>query len=289
MGLSSGTLIHQTEFSSLKDIIEGKSFRVSYCVEEFEYRIITSAKSHSGTTYIHVFPMVSFSEIPINSLQFHLYRYGDCLIGMKKDWGLKNKLNPVHYCNYESNLTESLIAVYHTYNLLGYIDTHEKDVKTTGSVHDEMINDTLQHLEYQIAHTKNYRGSVKTKRYEDNDYYFSEEKEWRFVPLPTDEMPRLSLHIDNFNKHKEKYQTEIGEIKLNFNFSDISYIIVNDETQRDEIIKILARDGAHFHTNVFTNQEVKQNFFGYKNASIEEYEIKVERHSLLKKLEEMKK
>ena len=100
MGLSSNTLIQQTSFDNLKKILSSEAFRVSYCYEEFTYS--------GGQIYKHVFPMVCFSEIAINSLHNHLFRYGDCIIGMKKKWAMDNKLNQVHYYQKNSNLTKSL-------------------------------------------------------------------------------------------------------------------------------------------------------------------------------------
>jgi hypothetical protein len=281
MGLSSGTLIHQTEYSSLKQIISGMSFKVSYSVEEFEYRNVISPKSYGGTSYIHVFPMISFSEIPINSLQYHLYRYGECVIGMKKDWGYVNRLNPVHYCSYQSNMAKSLIASYNFFNMGGYHKL-DKEYFDEGVVNEqEIFNNTLQHLEYQMAHSKNYRGRVETKTYKDDDYFFSEEKEWRYVPLHTSDNTRLSLHIDSFLADKDSYQEKVGEEKLNFSLNDLSYIIVDNDLQKNEIIDLLSNKGDNVHINIFTNDEIKESFLGYKNQSINEYNLRTERDSLL--------
>jgi len=283
MGLSSGTIIHQTSLINLKKILSDKLFKVSYSVEEFIYTKKTSESTSSSTSYIHVFPMISFSEIPVNSLQFHLKRYGDCIIGLKKKWALSNKLNPVHYCSKFSELTNSLINTYMKFDLAanGGFDVMGKD-----NEHYEWVKGYIlafKHLEHQLAHTKNYSGKVKTKSYEDDNYYFSEEKEWRYVPFSEVEGGRLSLNPEYYEEDKKGHNERIGRYTLEFDYNDVNFIIVDSDVQKRDIISQLKRDGIYI--NIFTNEEIKQNFFGYKNPSIEEYEVKKERDKLLEEKE----
>jgi hypothetical protein len=56
IGLSSNTLLHQTNHAGLSGIIRDKGFKVLYSLEEI--------KSPSPYSFKFAFPMISFSDIP---------------------------------------------------------------------------------------------------------------------------------------------------------------------------------------------------------------------------------
>lgn len=261
MGLSTDTLLHQTEFENLRQILINKFFKTSYCKETFDCKASKMSPS-KGNKF--VFPMICFSEIPISSLHNHLYRYGNCIIGMKKEWAIFNRMNQVHYYQKESFLMDSLIEIYNRY----YFEVMERNNKT------EDILDVFHHLEYQIIHSKNYSGEVETNNYKDNNYFFSEEKEWRCVPKNIKRGVTLSILPAIFDKKKAYFQNKIGKIKLPFELSDIRFLILDSENQKEEIIQLLHKLDSSCHVNIFTNDEVKLNFFGYKNTSIDFYHLK---------------
>jgi hypothetical protein len=57
-------------------------------------------------------PMVCFCDIPLSQVKNHSKYYGEYAIGMKKNWGTKNKINPVFY------LCENTAPSNHLQNLL---------------------------------------------------------------------------------------------------------------------------------------------------------------------------
>lgn len=63
MGLSSNTLLHQTNHAGLSGIIRDKGFKVLYSLEEI--------KSPSPYPFKFAFPMISFSDIPFTELSSH--------------------------------------------------------------------------------------------------------------------------------------------------------------------------------------------------------------------------
>lgn len=275
MGLSTDTLLHQTDFRNLTEIIRNKNFKVSYSKETLECK---TPKMTEAKGYKFVFPMISFSEIPISSLHNHLYRYGDCIIGMKKEWAISNRINQVHYYQKESILMDSFLEIYNIYY---------KEVMENGNKTDEILQ-VFHHLDFQMIHSKNYSGEVKKKYFEDKNYFFSEEKEWRYVPDNENIGHTLSKKLDVYEKDKEKFQNEIGKKVLRFEFDDIRFLILDTEEQKKDIVHILSKLSHKNHLNLFTNDEVKHNFFGYKNTSMEFYQLKKDNDEFNKKLKNIK-
>jgi hypothetical protein len=51
--------------------------------------------------YDNYFPMISFCDIPLALAKDQISKYGSYAIGLSKEWGISNQLNPVIYL--ESN------------------------------------------------------------------------------------------------------------------------------------------------------------------------------------------
>jgi len=101
MPVSSNALIHFTnEKERLKSIFL-ENFRVGYCKE-------TPVVGGFGTACF--VPMVSFCDIPLSQIRDHISKYGDYGIGLTREWGIRNKLNPVLYLEPSSFLSESYRA-----------------------------------------------------------------------------------------------------------------------------------------------------------------------------------
>lgn len=86
MPLSSNSLIHFTKNKSTLCGILENDFKIKYCLETI------NAKRHQ---YIGAVPMVSFCDIPLSEVKDHIKKYGAYGIGLSKQWGIKNGLNPV--------------------------------------------------------------------------------------------------------------------------------------------------------------------------------------------------
>ena len=54
--------------------------------------------------------MVSFCDIPLSLAKDHIKTYGSYGIGMMKEWGIKNNLNPVVYIERDSLLAKDIQA-----------------------------------------------------------------------------------------------------------------------------------------------------------------------------------
>ena len=109
MAISANSIIHYTsEFDILNAIISGQGFKMKYCLGELTTR--------GGQSYSFGIPMVSFCDVPLTEYKKHFKKqstnnlgyYGDYGIGLTKEWAKNNKLNPVLYIEYNSNLGTTL-------------------------------------------------------------------------------------------------------------------------------------------------------------------------------------
>ena len=77
----------------LIETIEHKAFSPRYILEDFSY----IHPSFDAFRKIFVL-MKCFCDIPFNRLmEKHIQTYGEYGIGLKKTWGAKNNLIPIHY------------------------------------------------------------------------------------------------------------------------------------------------------------------------------------------------
>ena len=87
--LSANTLFHFTKtHENILSILENE-FYPNYSLEDW--------KPLSGKTHPIAIPMVSFCDIPLSQISNHTKHYGNYALGLKKEWGIKNKINPVLY------------------------------------------------------------------------------------------------------------------------------------------------------------------------------------------------
>lgn len=70
-----------------------KKIQLTYCHEQY---------SLDYETHDSYYPMVSFCDIPLSLAKDQIEKYGSYAIGMTKEWGIKNSLNPVVYIEKDS-------------------------------------------------------------------------------------------------------------------------------------------------------------------------------------------
>jgi hypothetical protein len=99
MKVTSDSLFHFTpSLKNLSNILQ-KKFGLTYCREKY----ILNYQAHDN-----YFPMISFCDIPLSLAKDQIKKYGSYAIGMTKDWGIKNKLNPVVYVEENSLLAKDI-------------------------------------------------------------------------------------------------------------------------------------------------------------------------------------
>ena len=244
MGLSSNSLIHFTqEKESLIGILK-EEFKIKYCQEN----VITP----NGNLNYSI-PMVSFCDIPMSEIKEHIKKYGAYGIGLKREWGQSNNLNPVLYIDKNS----SLGAGYHNafYDLF-------RDKKITN------LTETEANLANTVRYMKNYEADLNRNGIIITNYRFADEKEWRFVP-DKDKAQMVVKGSIMADLVKEKMNNSISELRLSFEPKDIKYIIINDETEISEFIDVLRRakgkkytleDVERLMTRIITTEQILTDF-----------------------------
>lgn len=223
--LSPDSLFHFTPcLNNLLGILD-KTFYPRYCYENFELsRHMT--KSIEWVRQIDVaLPMVCFCDIPLSQLMSHIGIYGKYGLGMSKEWGIREGLNPVIYFNKNSHLVKKI-------NMLTDSPIIEKDLTAYTGI--------MQYL-------KPYEGTLyRSGRSVKENVRFYDEHEWRYVPdsniLSTNDIKtsiRTHVYQNQVELANANRKLETDRTKLSFNANDIKYIIINEEDQINNMVKEL--------------------------------------------------
>lgn len=241
-------LFHFTSSTALQGIIK-EGFRPSYAKE----RIV------SGSTVKEiVVPMVSFCDLRLSELPFHMRKYGRFGIGLTKLWAEKMGLNPVVYVNKGSDFTASLIKGLESYSkLITKIGDWDNMISETKDGYWNLLN--IQ------RYIKSYEGRLIRKSRDLGEYRFADEREWRYV-LPLDIIGLLPfMPINFFGDEKDFYNNAIATYMLRFEASDVKYIIVegdkNIQPMRDLINGLDTvydtTERTHLLTRILTASQIK--------------------------------
>jgi hypothetical protein len=147
MQVTSDTLFHfTTSFNNLKNILL-KKFQLTYCHEQY----LLDSEKHE-----EYYPMVSFCDIPLSLAKDHIKRYGSYAIGMTKEWGIKNNLNPAVYIEKNSLLAKDIQAtINHMIKILEAISLNvNKNFSSTKKIIHKAIDKVNIYLENSIHENK---------------------------------------------------------------------------------------------------------------------------------------
>jgi hypothetical protein len=242
--LSANTLFHFTnKLEYFLGILEN-DFSPRYCAEDWT----PLTGDDSILDKMVAIPMVCFCDIPLSQIGNHMNVYGSYAIGLKKEWGIKNKLTPLLYCHNDSDIATSLKII------------RKSDSKFT--------KEALVNLVDILRYVKPYEGKFINKLGETIDVRFYDEREWRYVPAKAMRIKRekekidfpVSLYNSQFltdgeiDKTKlEEANRKISEFKLTFTPDDIKYIIIEKEIDRLKIAeKIKSVKGKFSYESIQT-------------------------------------
>ena len=97
----SDNLFHFTKTLDVLKLILQKGICPRYCLEDFEW---FGSEIHKQIA----FPISCFCDIPLSRISEHTDFYGNFGVGLTKDWGLRNGLEPVAYCTNGGKFQEFL-------------------------------------------------------------------------------------------------------------------------------------------------------------------------------------
>ena len=233
MGLSSNILWHQTNEQGFYEILKSKKLRYSYCLErivpEFKFKPIA-------------FPMISVSDYPLSEIGNNQWAYGNYCIGFKQNWGVKAGFSPVTYCSLGSRSLQVL-------NIL-LDDSLKNDIQSRFGA-----------VMYLFAHMKFVQAPLVTKHKKFKNYRVYDEREWRVVPYitETDNAELWPFYDEEGYKDfkKENNGTSLLDIGVEFQYDDIHYIIVENESDVQK-----TRDIVGDRVHIFTKGEIVEDVVG---------------------------
>jgi hypothetical protein len=219
----SDNLFHFTKSLDVLKLILKNGIYPRYCLEDIEWFGVDDK-------YL-AFPMSCFCDIPLSRISEHTNFYGNYGLGMCKEWGAKNKLNPVVYSPPGGSVQLLTKYLFHL------------DIDGCNSIQrDEVDNQTykLWSLLKPTIGNMVVSGSVIEKE-------FYQENEWRYVPPVT-----TVIEECDFEDEKEQSNEEIEKYKLEISPSDIRYIFVKNDSDIPELVDFINTD-----LDVFPLNEIK--------------------------------
>ncbi|QEY26856.1 abortive infection system antitoxin AbiGi family protein [Neisseria zalophi] len=246
MAIKSNTLFHFTPKEEyLFDLLEN-GFCPRYCYEDIRWIfneeflqelsntnndegfLIKLVKGFTEKTISSIaYPMTCFCDIPLTQITSHTDLYGKFGLGMTKEWGIKNGLNPIFYVSRDSSIPN---------NIRKYL----LDFHNIYSVPLKIINEqeSIMPLLNLLPFIKPLKGEMK-KSGQTFKKNFDEECEWRYIP-PL-QKPKFESFIPNLPLIEKSLEEENALTKkyasLAFQPNDVKYIFVPSDKEIPNVIK----------------------------------------------------
>ncbi|HIF9116176.1 TPA: abortive infection system antitoxin AbiGi family protein [Photobacterium damselae] len=205
----SNNIFHFTKSLDVLKLILKNGVHPRYCLEDVEWLGVEDHKYMA-------FPMSCFCDIPLSRISEHTEFYGEYGIGLTKEWGKKNGLNPVIYSSGNG----------YTQNAFKYFlntDFH-KEIEGEVSAHLYKMWSLLKPVSGNMIVSNN----IVSKE-------FHQENEWRYVPDCDFDI----LSQNNFDEIKDQKNKELECFKLDFSPSDIKYIFVPEDSDIPNLVNFI--------------------------------------------------
>ena len=188
-----------------------------YCAENLGYLKIKGIKKMA-------FPMNCFCDINMHKLDDHLSWYGYYGLAFSKEWGMSKKIQPIQYINPDSELRKDFATAFSA-------ALKAEPTKKT-SAQSKMKSFLLHQLMYYKPYSGMFENRNTKKRCRK---CFTDECEWRFIPdvsIAGFQPVYYDQKIINAGGLVDMSNAMSGvpEISLKFEYSDVKYIIVKDNS-----------------------------------------------------------
>jgi hypothetical protein len=241
--VSASALFHFTRsLASLENILTN-GFRPRYCLEDLSPITGLILKEPLRIA----FPLLSFCDIPLTRATHHMGTYGNFAIGLTKGWGRTHTIAPVFYAHDQG---------------LGAMDLASALVSAFRAGSTSPAEFSPPHLSRMI---KPYSGTLVREGALLTNYCFYDEREWRFIPMPTDILSESQFQDpatrDAANHTSQRHYVPIYP-------GDIRYIIVPSDTEVLQVLEIIQRVHPGWTseqqklllTRVLTVQQIDEDF-----------------------------
>lgn len=224
MGPKSRTLFHFTKsLDYLKGILQ-YGFRPRFCLEDTR---------HFGLEYLDyiAYPMCCFCDIPISRISDHTSFYGEYGLGMTKDWGQRNNLEPLIYVTSTGAINTFVSAAFGV--------DHQGLAPDAEKLY-EIID---KHFVRVMCLTKPLSGQMLIGgKVVEKDFY--QENEWRFVPPHYE-----ALFEGEFETQRDKKNAELEKSPVTFLPPDIKYIFVKLDSEIPQIFDFIQNNLGQWPLN----------------------------------------
>jgi len=235
--IHSETIFHMCDnIESLNGILKKSAF-----IPSFSREVIFAKENKTPDYFV---PMVSFCDFKLSELDIHFQKYGKYGIGLSKEWGMKNNLNPVLYISDECVFFQEFrLALIDSYNKITKLGS-ELNPQETQEQYQKILNTNNKLLEI-YCYMKNYQGKLERNEEIIEDFRFADDKEWRYVPNNVYFWPPRLIGCDETDpskvkiRKKELNQNISKNEWLRFDYNDIKFLIVPNEQERCNIIGLI--------------------------------------------------
>ncbi len=246
--ISANSLFHFTDsFENLQGIFSN-DFYPRYCMEDQSYLVPDHLPKYAAI------PMVCFCDVPLSHVNYHTETYGYYCIGLAKEWGKDNGINPIMYSLPNSYSTlllkQSFGDLYPLNPELVLYKTHQPDLAAQ--------NVTTMLYSF-FTFLKPYEGEVwKDGAPIKRRVRFYDEREWRYVPAlnrlnDLGLIPIMSQNQYNDSSIRNQCNETLQQsFRLEFTAQDVKYIIVREE---DEVLKMAEKIESLKHR--YSDGEIK--------------------------------
>ena len=202
-----------TQLDHIITTISNSMISPRYCVEDLSYLKIRGIKKMA-------YPMKCFCDINMHKLDDHLAWYGHYGLAFSKEWGMRNKIQPIQYINPDSHLCKDFSTAF---SAALRADT-TKETIVQAKMKSYLLHQLMYYKPYSGKIANRNTGKVQKK-------CFTDECEWRYIPDVTIagfEQIYYDSSIINAGDLREisNAMSGIAEISLKYDYSDLKYIII---------------------------------------------------------------
>lgn len=213
-----------TELDYIIPTIKERIISPRYCEEDIRYLKIPKLKKIA-------YPMKCFCDINLHRLEEHLEWYGYYGLAFEKEWGMEHKIQPIQYINIESDLCKDFTEAF---SAALKLDTRKESL-TQIKMKSFLLHEMMYYKPYEGKFKNRNTGKIVKK-------CFTDECEWRFIPDVTKagyEQVYFDKSILNAGNLSEISNSMFGihEISLEFEYTDLKYIIVKSIDDFDILVR----------------------------------------------------